>query len=132
VVLSLILIYLVIIAPINHYKQSVAQQIQYNQSLLSLMQQAKHSHVKQAQRQPGKTSSIASLLQQSFKVEKITPTQVNIMHDKAEVKFEHVVFDDLAKWLVLLHTDYQLKIINANITRQKEPGIVSATLSVRT
>jgi len=33
---------------------------------------------------------------------------------------------------VLLHTDYQLKIINANITRQKEPGIVSATLSVRT
>ena len=130
ITLGLTLIYLCLVQPINHYKKRLSQNIQYNQHLLLQMQQAKQLVSQQHVSHSHNTGSIATLLQQSFKVAKIKPTQVNITGQKASIKFNHVIFDDLAKWFVLLHTQYTIKVIHATVVKQPAAGIVEAQIMV--
>lgn len=130
ITLTLILIYLFFVQPINHYKKRLTQSIQYNQHLLLQMQQAKQLVSQQHISHPHNAGSVATLLQQSFKVANLKPTQVNITGHKAVIKFSHVIFDDLAKWFVLLHTQYNIKITHATVVKQSAAGIVEAQIMV--
>ena len=131
VMLGLILIYLLFIQPINNYKKSLLQNIQYSQNLLFNMQQVKqNARQKHLHYAHNNTESIATLLQQSLKLAKIKPTQVSITGDKAIIKFAHVRFDNLAQWFVLLHTQYNIKVTHMTIVKQPAIGIVKAQITV--
>jgi len=134
IMLIIILCYLVIIAPINHYKQSLLTEKQDQAHLLALLKQAKvevktlaHRHVNLSMQQ----ASLSSRVQQSLQVEKINPDKLETTNDKVTIVFNNVSFDRLMAWLIALHSQYALKVTDAVITKKPASGMVSANVVVQ-
>lgn len=131
-VLACFLLFQFLFLPLRAYRESLAQQIQQNQSLIPWMQRAEAQLKSQApvpQKAIDKSDLLSSLsvaLQSSdFKSFRYTLRQTAT---GAELRFERVPFAPLIRWLSTLQTQNQIRLLQLDAKASDESGVVQLSM----
>lgn len=135
---GLFLLYAITLAPLSHKVDTMRQQIQSNQALLSWMQET-DKRIKQFSQQaknssPRSTASLLNLLQTEVNKTSLAKNVTLLQqadNDSVQIHLQKASFDNVIKWLINISQEQQLIILQASFTPSTAPGIVDADLKIQ-
>lgn len=137
-VIGILIIYLLVLSPLNNKVNTMRDQIHHNQDLLAWMQQTDkqiQDLAKTAQPTPTvhATGSLLSIVQKQINRTPLVSSLKQLHqgeNDSVQMSFQQVDFDQLMAWLIQL-SQQGLIVSQMSVTPSAAPGIVATDLVLK-
>lgn len=136
VIIALILGYQFIFAPFSQTNNELRQGIEAKENLLDWMQEVKPTLLRLQMSTNEKpqiipSKSLPSLIAQSLTKAKLSASKIEqTKAQKITINFSTVSFDGLIRWLISLHTQYNITVTECSIKALSNVGQVQANLTL--
>lgn len=140
VFLTILLLYVAIFQPIHHKINMLSENLSAQKQTLAWMQSEIPALKSLRQGNPSRQNippgSLLSILEKSLKQSPLAKEIVELQknpdetQESVQLKFNHINFDELTKWLINFSNTYGITIVQFSATRTSENGIVQANLVI--
>jgi len=131
---SSVLIFILLIQPLNQHRNKLLKQIEAKQTQLAWMREnaARVQGASAAKPGPASRTPLNNLVAQSSSQYGLRISQIKGSdRDGVQVWFDDVSFDDLLRWLDQMESSYGVTLVSINIRGRDHNGLVRANVRLR-